>query len=146
MALTSGASLKMKDPCTRTWPFTCTFTLTGDSERLVPRLKSCVLKNGNMVLYENILYYGTPALAPKTSTETVFYAESTAGIGPFDGVSGADEAAGAALQTAFVVENQFIPFGIPLVVFRRTDDQAGAGNAVAAAFFFYGNVGLLVDF
>ena len=57
-----------------------------------------------------------------------------------------EEAAGAALEATFVVEDKFPPLFIPLIVFRRTDNQAGARWTVLAAFFFNGNMGVFVDF
>jgi hypothetical protein len=43
-----------------------------------------------------------------------------------------------------MIEDQGIPFLIPLVVFCRTDDQTGPGRARFAEFFLDGDVGIPV--
>ena len=76
---------------------------------------------------------------------TVFYTVTTPRVGPVDGVFGADDAAGAALKTVFIVEYQRVSFFVPLIVLRWTDGQTGAGGAGFAKFLFYGDMGFFVD-
>jgi hypothetical protein len=78
-------------------------------------------------------------------TKAVFNTVSTLGIRPVNSTLGTDDAAGAALQTTFVIEYQLAIILVPLVVFCRADIKTRTSGTGFAELLFYRDMGLFMN-